>query len=388
MTDDRYMKRAIELAKTGEGWCHPNPLVGAVIVKDNKIIAEGYHAKFGDLHAERSAIAKLRESAEGATVYVTLEPCAHQGKQPPCALAIVEAGIKKAVIGSRDPNPLVSGKGISFLRENNIEVVEDFMKKDCDELNRVFFHYITTGMPYVNLKYAMTLDGKIATKTGESKWISSENSRKKVQELRHASMGIMTGIGTVIEDDPLLNCRLDNGRSPLRIICDSGLKTPLNSRIVKTAESFETIIASAVKGLKNGEITREIVNSVWESGTGSADESILKKISEFLDRRVRIFNFPSKENKTDLKALIRELGNRGLDSVLIEGGGTLNEAALRENLVDEINIFIAPKIFGGNSKTPVMGFGVSKVEEAYKFKLHSLEQIDDDIRLTYLKSKP
>ncbi len=388
MTDDRYMKRAIELAKTGEGWCHPNPLVGAVIVKNNKIIAEGYHAKFGDLHAERSAIAKLRESAEGATVYVTLEPCAHQGKQPPCALAIVEAGIKKAVIGSRDPNPLVSGKGISFLRENNIEVVEDFMKKDCDELNRVFFHYITTGMPYVNLKYAMTLDGKIATKTGESKWISSENSRKKVHELRHASMGIMTGIGTVIEDDPLLNCRLDNGRSPLRIICDSGLKTPLNSRIVKTAESFETIIASAVKGLKNGEITREIINSVWESGTGSADENILKKISELLDRRVRIFNFPSKENKTDLKALIRELGNRGLDSVLIEGGGTLNEAALRENLVDEINIFIAPKIFGGNSKTPVMGFGVSKVEEAYKFKLHSLEQIDDDIRLTYLKSKP
>ena len=201
-------------------------------------------------------------------------------------------------------------------------------------------------------------------------------------------MGIMTGIGTVIEDDPLLNCRLDNGRSPLRIICDSGLKTPLNSRIVKTAESFETIIASAVKGLKNGEITREVVNSVWESGTGSADENILKKISELLDRRVRIFNFPSKENKTDLKALIRELGNRGLDSVLIEGGGTLNEAALRENLVDEINIFIAPKIFGGNSKTPVMGFGVSKVEEAYKFKLHSLEQIDDDIRLTYLKSKP
>ncbi len=388
MTDDIYMKRAIELAKMGEGWCHPNPLVGAVIVKNNKIIAEGYHAKFGDLHAERSAIAKLRESAEGATVYVTLEPCAHQGKQPPCALAIVEAGIKKAVIGSRDPNPLVSGKGISFLRENNIEVVEDFMKKDCDELNRVFFHYITTGMPYVNLKYAMTLDGKIATKTGESKWISSENSRKKVHELRHASMGIMTGIGTVIEDDPLLNCRLDNGRSPLRIICDSGLKTPLNSRIVKTAESFETVIASAVKGLKNGEITREIINSVWESGTGSADENILKKISELLDRRVRIFNFPSKENKTDLKALIRELGNRGLDSVLIEGGGTLNEAALRENLVDEINIFIAPKIFGGNSKTPVMGFGVSKVEEAYKFKLHSLEQIDDDIRLTYLKSKP
>ena len=388
MTDDRYMKRAIELAKMGEGWCHPNPLVGAVIVKNNKIIAEGYHAKFGDLHAERSAIAKLRESAEGATVYVTLEPCAHQGKQPPCALAIVEAGIKKAVIGSRDPNPLVSGKGISFLRENNIEVVEDFMKKDCDELNRVFFHYITTGMPYVNLKYAMTLDGKIATKTGESKWISSENSRKKVHELRHASMGIMTGIGTVIEDDPLLNCRLDNGRSPLRIICDSGLKTPLNSRIVKTAESFETIIASAVKGLKNGEITREIINSIWESGTGSADENILKKISELLDRRVRIFNFPSKENKTDLKALIRELGNRGLDSVLIEGGGTLNEAALRENLVDEINIFIAHKIFGGNSKTPVMGFGVSKVEEAYKFKLHSLEQIDDDIRLTYLKSKP
>ena len=189
VTDQDYMKRAIELAKKGEGWTNPNPMVGAVIVKDGRIIGEGYHARCGELHAERNAIASLTESAEGATLYVTLEPCCHYGKTPPCTEAILEQKIKKVVIGSRDPNPKVAGKGAKILRDAGVAVVEDFMRDKCDELNPIFFHYITTKTPYVVMKYAMTLDGKIATKTGASKWITQEAARREVQYMR---LSIMT----------------------------------------------------------------------------------------------------------------------------------------------------------------------------------------------------
>ena len=202
MTDQEYMLRAIQLAKKGEGWTNPNPMVGAVIVKDGKIIGEGYHKKYGELHAERNAIASLTESAEGAVIYVTLEPCCHHGKTPPCTEAIIEQKIRKVVIGSRDPNPKVAGKGVQMLREAGVTVVEDFMREECDQLNPVFFHYITTKTPYVVMKYAMTLDGKIATKTGASKWITGESARKEVQHMRHQYMGIMAGIGTVLADAP------------------------------------------------------------------------------------------------------------------------------------------------------------------------------------------
>ena len=211
VTDQDYMKRAIELAKKGEGWTNPNPMVGAVIVKDGRIIGEGYHARCGELHAERNAIASLTESAEGATLYVTLEPCCHYGKTPPCTEAILEQKIKKVVIGSRDPNPKVAGKGAKILRDAGVAVVEDFMRDKCDELNPIFFHYITTKTPYVVMKYAMTLDGKIATKTGASKWITQEAARREVQYMRHRYMGIMVGIGTVLADDPMLNVRTKYG---------------------------------------------------------------------------------------------------------------------------------------------------------------------------------
>ena len=208
MTDEFYMRRAIELAKKGRGWTNPNPMVGAVIVKNGSIIGEGYHEKCGELHAERNAIASLTESAEGATLYVTLEPCCHYGKTPPCTEAILEQKIARVVIGSRDPNPKVAGKGVQMLREAGVTVVEDFMREECDQLNPVFFHYITTKTPYVVMKYAMTLDGKIATKTGASKWITGESARKEVQHMRHQYMGIMAGIGTVLADDPMLNVRV------------------------------------------------------------------------------------------------------------------------------------------------------------------------------------
>ena len=249
-----FMRRAIELAKKGEGRTNPNPLVGAVIVKDGRIIGEGYHHSYGNLHAEREALKDCRErgeNPENAVIYVTLEPCCHFGKQPPCTYAIRDAKISCVVVGSRDPNPLVHGKGNAFLREQGIRVIEDFLKGECDSLNPIFFHYITHSLPYVAVKFAMTLDGKIATKTGASKWITNEESRKYVHALRNKYYGIMAGIGTVLKDNPLLTCRLENdsgelvGRNPVRVICDSSLRIPVESNIVKSAGNVRTIIACA-----------------------------------------------------------------------------------------------------------------------------------------------
>ena len=358
MTDQEYMLRAIQLAKKGEGWTNPNPMVGAVIVKDRQIIGEGYHKKYGELHAERNAIASLTESAEGAVLYVTLEPCCHHGKTPPCTEAILEQKIQKVVIGSRDPNPKVAGKGAQILREAGITVIEDFMREECDQLNPVFFHYITTKMPYVVMKYAMTLDGKIATKTGASKWITGEAARREVQHMRHQYMGIMAGIGTVLADDPMLNVRVEGWRSPVRILCDSKLRIPLDSQIVKSAEKYRTIVVYADQ--KNTEEKIKILHTMG----------------------VETICCPDEKNQIDLKKLMVNLGNRGIDSILLEGGGTLNDSALKAGIVQEVQVFMAPKLFGGvGSKTPVEGIGVEFPSEAVELKYTEICQIGDDIRI-------
>ena len=359
MTDQNYMLQAIQLAKQGEGWTNPNPMVGAVIVKNGRIIGKGYHKKCGELHAERNAIASLTESAEGATIYVTLEPCCHYGKTPPCTEAIIEQKIKRVVIGSRDPNPKVSGKGIKMLQEAGIEVIEDFMREECDRLNPVFFHYITTKTPYVVMKYAMTLDGKIATKTGASKWITGEAARAEVQHMRHRYMGIMAGIGTVHADDPMLNVRVEGWKSPIRILCDSGLRIPLDGQIVKSAGKYRTIVAYA-----DSENTEAKRKRLHEMG-------------------VETICCPDENNQVDLKKLMKYLGEEGIDSILLEGGGTLNDSALRAGIVQEVQAFIAPKLFGGmNSKTPVEGIGVRFPSEAVKLKCTDICQIGEDIRIT------
>ena len=359
MTDQNYMLQAIQLAKQGEGWTNPNPMVGAVIVKNGRIIGKGYHKKCGELHAERNAIASLTESAEGATIYVTLEPCCHYGKTPPCTEAIIEQKIKRVVIGSRDPNPKVSGKGIKMLQEAGIEVIEDFMREECDRLNPVFFHYITTKTPYVVMKYAMTLDGKIATKTGASKWITGEEARAEVQHMRHRYMGIMAGIGTVLADDPMLNVRVEGWKSPIRILCDSGLRIPLDGQIVKSAGKYRTIVAYA-----DSENTEAKRKRLHEMG-------------------VETICCPDENNQVDLKKLMKYLGEEGIDSILLEGGGTLNDSALRAGIVQEVQAFIAPKLFGGmNSKTPVEGIGVRFPSEAVKLKCTDICQIGEDIRIT------
>ena len=359
VTDQKYMLRAICLAKKGEGWTNPNPMVGAVIVKDGRIIGEGYHKKYGELHAERNAIASLMESAEGATIYVTLEPCCHYGKTPPCTEIIIEQKIKKVVIGSRDPNPKVAGKGAQILREAGITVVEDFMREECDRLNPVFFHYITTKTPYVVMKYAMTLDGKISTKTGASKWITGEAARAEVQHMRHRYMGIMVGIGTVLADDPMLNVRVEGLKSPVRIICDSKLRIPLDSQIVKSAREYRTIVAYA--DLENVEKKKEILQTMG----------------------VETVFCPDMKKHVNLKHLMEYLGKENIDSILLEGGGTLNDSALQTGVVQEVQAFIAPKIFGGaGSRTPVDGIGIELPSQAAVLKFKDICQIGEDLKIT------
>lgn len=370
----KYMERAIELAKKGIGAVNPNPLVGAVIVKDNRIIGEGYHARYGELHAERAALASLNEPAEGAEMYVTLEPCCHYGKQPPCVEAIVEHGISRVYVGSDDPNSLVAGKGMQFLKDHGIDVVPHVLKEECDALNEIFFHYITKKTPYVALKYAMTMDGKIATKIKESKWITNEASRKKVQELRNQYTGIMVGIGTVLADNPMLNCRLENGRNPVRIICDTNLRLPLDCKIVESAKDIRTIVA----------VSKSIMNQARE---GSGQVKMPDKLVMLQNLGVETLGVDTVDNKICLPDLMILLGNMGIDSVLMEGGGTLNESALSQGIVNKVYVYVAPKIFGGrDALTPVEGTGVDYPFQASHFMLHDMEKIENDVLLTYVKS--
>ena len=369
-SDERYMRRAIELAKKGVGAVNPNPLVGAVIVKDGHVVGEGYHTRYGELHAEREAIKNLGsiEDARGADMYVTLEPCCHTGKQPPCTEAVVEAGIKKVFVGSSDPNPLVAGKGIDYLRAHGVEVETGVLKAECDSINRVFFHYITTGRPYIVFKYAMSMDGKIATSFGESRWISCEESRKRVQEMRRELTGIMVGSGTVLADDPMLNCRPDepcmNVRQPVRIVCDSRLRIPENSKLVKTAGEYRTIVAY--------------------SSAACEDDG---KAARLCGEGVELMDIPLDETSgsIDLTTLLDKLGKKKIDGILLEGGGGLADSFVRAGLIDEVRAFVAPKLIGGRTaKTPVEGEGVARLADALKMRLDKAEQIGEDIMLTYL----
>lgn len=354
MDHSDYMQRAIALAQNGTGRVSPNPLVGAVIVKDGVIIGEGWHAEYGSLHAERHALKNCTADPSGADLYVTLEPCCHHGKQPPCTEAIIAAKIRRVFIGSDDPNPLVAGKGIACLREHGVEVTTHVEKAACDALNSVFFHYIRTKQPYVVMKYAMTLDGKIATYTGASQWITGEAARRKVHEDRNRYTAIMVGAGTVLADDPLLTCRVDGGRNPIRIVCDSRLQTPLDSQIVRTADTVPTILATCVE-----------------------DAS---RHHPYEDRGCRVIVLPEKDGHLSLPALAQRLGAENIDSILLEGGGTLNWSALEAGIVQKVQTYIAPKLFGGScAKSPVAGTGVDIPSHAVKLLNSRIIRIGDDI---------
>lgn len=353
-----YMLRAIELAKLGAGFTAPNPMVGAVIVKNGKIIGEGFHKKCGELHAERNAIASLTESAEGADIYVTLEPCCHHGRTPPCTEAIAENGISRVFIGSRDPNPLVSGKGVKYLREHGITVYEDILKDECDKLNPVFFHYITTKMPYIALKYAMTADGKIAAYTGLSKWITGEKARAHVHSLRGTYSAVLAGIGTVLADDPMLNCRLDGAHQPLRVIADSGLRIPLDSKLCRSAGEYPLLIAC--------------------TGYDSEKKSGLEALG------VQVCCLPSENGHVSLEALMKKLAEMQISSVLVEGGGEISEALLRNGLVNHVYAYIAPKMIGGiGAKSPVGGKGADCPDNAALLTEPAVTRLGEDILLEY-----
>lgn len=354
-----YMKRALELAKLGEGMVNPNPLVGCVIVKNGEIIGEGYHEVFGGLHAERNALKNCQNrgnSSKNAVMYVTLEPCCHTGKTPPCTEAILEYGIQKVIVGCLDSHEKVAGKGVDILRFHGIQVEVGILEEECVEINKVFFHFIEKRTPFVVMKYGMTMDGKIATVTGESQWITGEKSRERVHFSRNKYMGIMVGVGTVLIDDPLLTCRVGNGRNPVRIICDTHLRTPITSRIVETAKDVPTVIATAVEDKE--------------------------RIVPYLEKKCEVFTVSSDKSGINLTELMEKLGEYPIDGILLEGGSTLNFSALESGIVQKVECYMAPKLFGGvDSKTPVGGRGFEKISQCVRVKNTRISVCGEDFLL-------
>ena len=350
--DEKYMDLALELAEKGRGYVNPNPMVGAVVIKDGEIVGKGWHKFYGGPHAEVYALEEAGEKAEGATIYVTLEPCSHFGKTPPCAEKIKKMKIKKCVIACLDPNPIVAGRGKKILEEAGIEVVVGVREKEAKELNKVFIKYITEKNPYLFLKCAITLDGKIATNERDSKWITNEKSREKVQFLRHEYMGIMVGINTLINDNPRLTARIENGVNPFRIVVDPHLRTPLESNFVNMADDNKSIIVTSKENEKNDKITElenKNVKIIYMEGYDFSVHEILKKIGE-------------------LK----------IDSVLLEGGSYLISKAFKENRIDGGEIFIAPKILGGGLPF-IDGFDFKEIKDCFHLENVKFNVYDDNI---------
>ena len=356
--DEKYMDLALELAEKGRGYVNPNPMVGAVVVKDGEIIGKGWHKFYGGPHAEVYALDEAGEKAEGATIYVTLEPCSHFGKTPPCAEKIKKMKIKKCVIACLDPNPLVAGRGKKILEDAGIEVIVGVREKEAKELNKVFMKYITEKNPYLFLKCAITLDGKIATNYKDSKWITNEKSREKVQHLRHDFMGIMVGINTLINDNPRLTARIENGVNPFRIVVDPHLRTPLESNFVKMADDNKSIIITSSENI-NSEKAKILEN----------------KNIKFI--YMEGYNFSVDE-------MLRKIGELKIDSVLLEGGSYLISKAFKENRIDGGEIFIAPKILGGGLPF-IDGFDFKEIKDCFHLENVKFNVYDDNISVEFHK---
>ncbi|WP_300394397.1 bifunctional diaminohydroxyphosphoribosylaminopyrimidine deaminase/5-amino-6-(5-phosphoribosylamino)uracil reductase RibD [Fusobacterium sp.] len=356
--DEKYMDLALELAKKGKGYVNPNPMVGAVVVKDGEIVGKGWHKFFGGPHAEVYALDEAQEKAEGATLYVTLEPCSHFGKTPPCAEKIKKMKIKKCVIACLDPNPLVAGRGKKILEDAGIEVVVGVREKKAKEINKVFLKYITEKNPYLFLKCAITLDGKIATNYKDSKWITNEKAREKVQHLRHEFMGIMVGINTLINDNPRLTARIENGANPFRIVVDPYLKTSFESNFVNMADDNKSIIITSSENkdsIKAKELENKNIKLIYMEGYDFSVNEILKKVGE-------------------LK----------IDSVLLEGGSFLISKAFKENRIDGGEIFIAPKILGGGLPF-INGFDFKEIKDCFHLENVKFNVYDDNISVEFHK---
>ena len=362
MTDESYIRLAIEIAKKGAGKVSPNPMVGVVIVKNERILGAGFHEKFGSKHAEINAIEKVKENIEGATLFTNLEPCSHYGKTPPCVDRIISEKIKRVVIGTLDMNPLVSGKGVKKLKSAGIDVKVGVLENECIELNKFFFKYVTKKLPYVSLKAAQTIDGKIADKSGESSWISSLQSRKYVHSLRAKYDAVLVGKGTVEKDDPKLTVRLVEGRNPKRVILDANLDIKLSHRIFTKNNDRNLIVITSKKNAgKKRKINK--LNSLGALVLFAKEES---------------------GEKVDLKSALRELYKIGIASVLVEGGSEVFTSFVKENLFDDMLMFISPRILGCG--VPLIGnLGIKNLQKSVKAKIGNVEKIGDDILLELLK---
>ena len=354
MRDEDYMKQALQLARRGLGKTSPNPMVGAVIVKDDRIIGKGYHHHFGGKHAEVNAINDAEESLEGATLYVTLEPCCHYGKTPPCTDAIIRNKIGRVVIGTLDPNPQVKGKSVEILNRHGVETRVGVIEEECRSLNEAHFKYMTTGIPLVTLKFAQTIDGRIATAAGSSQWISSERFKPLAHKLRATNDAVMVGVGTVLADDPQLTVRTVKGRNPVRVILDSGLRIPLDSKVLGNQEAAPTIIAT----------------------TPHADET---KLSRLRQMGLEVLAIPTDgEGKVDLRHLLSALGKRGISSVLVEGGSSVITSLLRQGSADKLVIAIAPKIMGKGIEA-VGELNISDVNQSLKLSFARIHRVGEDL---------
>ncbi|MBP5427533.1 MAG: bifunctional diaminohydroxyphosphoribosylaminopyrimidine deaminase/5-amino-6-(5-phosphoribosylamino)uracil reductase RibD [Clostridiales bacterium] len=354
-----YMAEAIKQAKKGWGATNPNPLVGSVIEKDRKILARGYHEKIGGAHAEINVLKNLVDlrQAKGATLYVNLEPCAHYGKTPPCANRLTELGLKRVVIGMKDPNPKVSGKGIEILKNAGIDVVSGVLEDECTKLNEIFIKYITKKKPFVILKSAMTMDGKISTRIGDTKWITSDKARRYVHKLRDRVASVMIGINTAISDNPALNVRLvdQKGMEPYKIVVDSQGRLPIDCKLIKNMKKEHEVILATTSKVKE---------------------------KEYVKRGVLVLKLDGPDGKVDLNLLMDKLYELGIDSVLLEGGSTLNASALGSGIVDKVVTIVAPKIVGGEcAKTPVGGQGVDFLIDAIRMKDISTRKLGNDIMI-------
>jgi diaminohydroxyphosphoribosylaminopyrimidine deaminase/5-amino-6-(5-phosphoribosylamino)uracil reductase len=355
--DEQFMREALTLAAQARGRTSPNPMVGSVVVKDGRVVGRGYHVRAGTSHGEVVALEDASEHAQGATLYVTLEPCCYYGRTPPCTKAIIAAGIRRVVAAMRDPNPLVSGKGLEELRQAGIEVKLPVLEAEATALNEVFIKYITTKRPFVLLKVAASLDGKIATVTGESRWITNERSRLLVHQLRDQVDAVMVGINTVLRDDPLLTTRLPGGggRDPMRIIVDSRLRLPCEARVLTASTAACTLIATTAEAPREKRLQLEAAG-------------------------VKVLVVEGEGPGVPLGPLMEQLGTMQVSSILLEGGGELHSSALRVGIVDKVLYFLAPKLIGGRSAPPAIGgTGFARLEEAVTLERMHVRQLDGDL---------
>ncbi|MFN8626343.1 MAG: bifunctional diaminohydroxyphosphoribosylaminopyrimidine deaminase/5-amino-6-(5-phosphoribosylamino)uracil reductase RibD [Candidatus Binatia bacterium] len=353
-TDARFMRVALRLARRGSGRTSPNPPVGAVIVAKERIVGRGYHRQAGQPHAEVEALRDAGRQARGGTLYVTLEPCAHHGRTPPCTDAIVAAGVHRVVVGTRDPNPSVRGDGAGKLRHAGIQVTSGVEQAACDELIAAFRKHVITGMPWVTLKLAASLDGRIATVTGESRWITGADSRRFVHRLRAEHDAVLVGAATVRRDDPALTCRMRGGRNPLRVVLDGRLRIPLRAQVLTTTDVAATLVATG-RGAPAAKVHRL-------EALGAA-----------------VLRLPERGGRVSLSRLLRALGRRGVLSVLIEGGATVAAAAIAARVVDRVLIFYAPTFIGGDGRPMLGSIGVRRLAAAPSLRPPRLRRFASDV---------